>query len=138
MTDLQATREGDLTLQTVAFPKDTNPGGDIFGGWVVSQMDVAAGVTASQRAQGRCSTIAIEALRFHWPIYVGDLVSVYTEIVRTGRTSLTMHVEAWVRRQRTGQNRLVTEGDFTFVAIEKSGQKRLLPPLPEDDTGQDG
>lgn len=116
-------------LQTVAFPKDTNSGGDIFGGWVISQMDIAAGTTAQQRAQGRVATVAIEAMRFHAPIHVGDLVSVYTQIVKTGRTSLTMHVETWVRRQRSGELLLVTEGDFTFVAIEASGVKRPLPPL---------
>lgn len=121
--------EGVLTLQTVAFPKDTNSGGDIFGGWVISQMDIAAGTTAQQRAQGRVATVAIEAMRFHAPIFVGDLVSVYTEIVNTGRTSLTMHVETWVRRQRTGERLMVTEGDFTFVAIKDSGIKRPLPPL---------
>ena len=116
----QATPEGELTLQTVAFPKDTNSGGDVFGGWVISQMDIAAGTTASQRAKGRVSTVAIEAMRFHAPINVGDLVTVYTQI--------TMHVETWVRRQRTGEVLLVTEGDFTFVAIESSGVKRELPP----------
>ncbi|WP_375282030.1 acyl-CoA thioesterase [Pseudooctadecabacter sp.] len=124
----QATPDGDLTLQTVAFPKDTNSGGDVFGGWVISQMDIAAGTTAAQRAKGRCSTVAIEAMRFHAPINVGDLVSVYTQIVKTGRTSLTMHVETWVRRQRTGELLMVTEGDFTFVAIQASGVKRELPP----------
>ena len=124
----QATPDGDLTLQTVAFPKDTNSGGDVFGGWVISQMDIAAGTTAAQRAKGRCSTVAIEAMRFHAPINVGDLVSVYTQIVKTGRTSITMHVETWVRRQRTGELLMVTEGDFTFVAIQASGVKRELPP----------
>jgi len=123
----QPSPEGDLTIQTVAFPADTNSGGDIFGGWVISQMDIAAGTCAAQRAQGRCSTVAIEAMRFHAPINVGDLVSVYTQILKTGRTSITMHVEAWVRRQRTGETLMVTEGDFTFVAIESSGKKRLLP-----------
>ncbi|WP_298262176.1 acyl-CoA thioesterase [uncultured Litoreibacter sp.] len=120
--------EGELTLQTVAFPKDTNSGGDIFGGWVISQMDIAAGTTAQQRAQGRVATVAIEAMRFHAPILVGDLVSVYTQIVKTGNTSLTMHVETWVRRQRTEELVMVTEGDFTFVAIKDSGIKRPLPP----------
>jgi acyl-CoA thioesterase YciA len=120
--------EGDLTLQTVAFPKDTNSGGDVFGGWVISQMDIAAGTCAAQRAKGRCSTVAIEAMRFHAPILVGDLVSVYTQIVKTGRTSITMHVETWVRRQRTGELLRVTEGDFTFVAISSSGVTRELPP----------
>ncbi len=120
--------EGILTLQTVAMPADTNSGGDIFGGWVVSQMDLAAGVTAQQRARGRCATVAIEALRFHAPVLVGDLFSVYTRIAKTGRTSITMHVEAWVRRQRTDEAFMVTEGDFTFVAIESSGVTRPLPP----------
>lgn len=122
---------GTLTIQTVAMPADTNSGGDIFGGWVVSQMDLAAGVTAVQRAKGRAATVAIEALRFHSPVYVGDLFSVYTQIVKTGRTSVTMHVEAWVRRQRTGDEFKVTEGDFTFVAISESGKTR---PLPEEGT----
>ncbi len=128
MSDQQATPEGELTLQTVAMPADTNSGGDIFGGWVVSQMDLAAGITAQQRAQGRAATVAIEALRFHAPVLVGDLFSVYTQIIRTGRTSVTMHIEAWVRRQRTGEQSMVTEGDFTFVAIAESGVTRALPP----------
>lgn len=119
---------GVLTLQTVAFPADTNSGGDIFGGWVLSQMDIAAGICAMQRARGRCSTVAIEAMRFHAPILVGDLVSVYTRIQRTGRTSLTVDVETWVRRQRTGEQEKVTQGEFTFVAIESSGVKRVVPP----------
>ena len=113
-------------------PGDTNAGGDVFGGWVVSQMDIAAGTTAIDRAQGRCATVAIEALRFHAPVLVGDLFSVFTNITRTGRTSITMHIEAWVRRQRTGEQILVTEGDFTFVAISDSGVTRPLPDLPSD------
>jgi len=120
--------QGTLTLQTVPMPADTNSGGDVFGGWVVSQMDIAAGTTATDRAKGRCATVAIEALRFHAPVLVGDLFSVYSGITRTGRTSITMHLEAWVRRQRTGERMLVTEGDFTFVAISDSGVTRPLPP----------
>ncbi len=125
----QTAPEGTLALQTVPFPADTNGGGDIFGGWVLSQMDVAAGITAAERAKGRCSTVAIEAMRFHAPVLVGDLFSVYTKIVKTGTTSITIHVEAWVRRQSTGESKMVTEGDFTFVAIEKSGVKRVLPEV---------
>ena len=124
----ERTPQGTLTLQTVPMPADTNSGGDVFGGWVVSQMDIAAGTTAMDRAQGRCATVAIEALRFHAPVLVGDLFSVYSQITRTGRTSITMHIEAWVRRQRTGERMLVTEGDFTFVAISASGVTRPLPP----------
>ena len=98
----ERTAQGTLTLQTVPMPADTNSGGDVFGGWVVSQMDISAGTTAMDRAQGRCATVAIEALRFHAPVLVGDLFSVYSQITRTGRTSITMHIEAWVRRPRTG------------------------------------
>ncbi|WP_099827580.1 acyl-CoA thioesterase [Oceaniglobus indicus] len=125
---MQDTPDGTLTIQTLAFPKDTNSGGDIFGGWVISQMDIAAGVTAAARAKGRCATVAIDAMRFHAPIYVGDLVSVYTEVTRVGRTSMTLHVETWVTRQNTGDRTMVTEGDFTFVAISSSGIKRVIPP----------
>lgn len=124
---MTAAPEGTLTIQTVAMPADTNAGGDIFGGWVVSQMDLAAGTTAAQRAKGRCATVAIEALRFLAPVLVGDLFSVYTHVKKTGNTSITMHVEAWVRRQRTGEQLIVTEGDFTFVAISDSGVTRQLP-----------
>ena len=124
----QTAPQGKLALQTVPFPADTNSGGDIFGGWVLSQMDVAAGITASERAKGRCSTVAIEAMRFHAPVLVGDLFSVYTSIVATGTTSITIHVEAWVKRQQSAETKMVTEGDFTFVAIERSGVKRELPP----------
>ncbi|AHM04258.1 thioesterase superfamily [Roseibacterium elongatum DSM 19469] len=123
---------GTLTIQTVPMPADTNSGGDVFGGWVVSQMDIAAGTTAAQRARGRCATVAIEALRFHAPVLVGDLFSVYSQIVKTGRTSITMHIEAWVQRQRSGEHLMVTEGDFTFVAISDSGVTRPLPAETPD------
>lgn len=126
---MQTDPEGELTLQTVTFPADTNSSGDIFGGWVLSQMDIAAGITAAQRAQGRCATVAINEMRFHAPVHVGDLFSVYTVIVKTGKTSITMHVESWVRRQRTGERLMVTEADFTFVALDTSGVKRSLPPV---------
>ena len=125
MTD---TPEGTLTLQTVTFPADTNAAGDIFGGWVVGQMDIAAGIAAAIRAQGRVATVAINAMRFHQPVHVGDLFTCYTRILRTGTTSMTIQVEAWVRRLRTGQHLRVTEAEFTFVAIAASGVKRPLPP----------
>lgn len=125
---MQPDPEGELTLQTVTFPADTNSSGDIFGGWVLSQMDIAAGITAAQRAKGRCATVAINEMRFLAPVHVGDLFSVYTVIKNTGRTSITMHVESWVRRQRTGERLMVTEADFTFVALDGAGLKRALPP----------
>ncbi|GAB4263000.1 MAG: acyl-CoA thioesterase [Pararhodobacter sp.] len=118
---------GELTLQTVTFPADTNAAGDIFGGWVLSQMDIAAGISAAVRAKGRIATVAINAMRFHAPVLVGDLFSVYTRILRTGNTSVTIHVEAWVQRQQSSEHLKVTEGEFTFVAISRSGVKRPLP-----------
>lgn len=120
---------GNLTIQTVPFPADTNSGGDIFGGWVMSQMDVSAGIAAGERAKGRVATVAVESMRFHAPVLVGDLFSVYTSIKRTGTTSVTIHVEAWVRRHSDSTPTMVTEGDFTFVAIESSGVKRKLPDV---------
>lgn len=120
--------QGQLTLQTAAFPADANASGDIFGGWVVGQMDIAAGITAALRAQGRVATVAINAMRFHAPVLVGDLFTCYTGIRKTGTTSITIQVEAWVRRLRTGEHLRVTEAEFTFVAIAESGVKRPLPP----------
>jgi acyl-CoA thioesterase YciA len=124
MTD---TPHGELTLQTVPFPADTNGSGDIFGGWVLSQMDIAGGIAAAKRAKGRTATVAINAMRFHAPVHVGDLFTVYTRVARTGTTSVTIHVEAWVERLETAQHLKVTEADFTFVAIQSSGVKRPLP-----------
>jgi acyl-CoA thioesterase YciA len=125
MTD---TPTGDLVLQTVPMPADTNSNGDIFGGWVLSQMDIAGGVAAARRAKGPTATVGINAMRFHAPVSVGDLFTVYTSIVKTGTTSVTIHVEAWVQRLRTDDHIKVTEADFTYVAIQSSGVKRPLPP----------
>jgi acyl-CoA thioesterase YciA len=128
MTEIKGP-QGALTLQTLAFPADTNAAGDIFGGWVLSQMDIAGGIAAAQRAKGRCATVAIDAMRFYAPVLVGDLFTVYTQIAKTGRTSITLHIESWVRRQRTGEQILVTAGEFTFVALKETGEKRDLPPV---------
>ncbi len=120
-------------LRTLAMPADTNSTGDIFGGWLLAQMDLAAGTYAAQAARGRVATMAIEAMSFHRPVLVGDLVSCYCELRRVGRTSLSVHVETWVRRFRAvGEDGetdeiKVTEGVFTFVALNQSGGKRELP-----------
>ncbi|MEL6183940.1 MAG: acyl-CoA thioesterase, partial [Myxococcota bacterium] len=112
MTD--ATR-GRLTTRTMAMPSDTNPAGDIFGGWVLAQMDVAAGICAGQRAQGRVVTVALEAMSFIRPVKVGDILGVYTMVEEVGRTSMRIHVEAWVRRGRIGIREKVTDASFKFV-----------------------
>jgi acyl-CoA thioesterase YciA len=114
-------------VRTLAMPADTNPSGDIFGGWLLAQMDIAAGTVAFARAKGRVATIAVDAMAFHQPVMVGDIVSCYAEVVRVGRTSIAMHVEAWAQRGRTGEEIRVTEGRFTCVAIDDNRRPRPLP-----------
>lgn len=120
---------GQLAIRTLAMPADTNPSGDIFGGWLMSQMDIAGGITASQRANGRVATVAVDGFIFHLPVYVGDVLCVYTDVRRVGNTSMTVHVEAWVLRRRDPGRRVkVTQGNFTFVALDEAGNKRPVPP----------
>jgi len=117
---------GDLTLRTLAMPADANPAGDIFGGWVLSQMDIAGGISAANRAQSRVATVGIEAMSFLKPVYIGDVFCVYTHIKSIGRTSLSVNLEAWALRQRLGDRIKVTEGVFTFVALDRSGKPKLI------------
>lgn len=113
-----------LSTRAIAMPADTNPSGDIFGGWLVAQMDLAGGNVASVRTKGRVATVAIDALVFHKPVFVGDEVSCYAEVIRIGHTSLTLHIEAWVRRALEDEVIKVTEGTFTFVAIDNDHKPR--------------
>jgi acyl-CoA thioesterase YciA len=114
-------------LRTIAMPADANPNGDIFGGWVLSQMDLAGGSAASQRARGRVATVAITAMTFHLPVFVGDEVSCYATLAKVGRTSLAFHIETWARRHRNGERVQVTEGLFTYVAIGADRRPRPVP-----------
>jgi acyl-CoA thioesterase YciA len=114
----------EAALRTIAMPADANPSGDIFGGWLLSQMDLAGGVVAAQRAQGRVATVAIEAMKFHKPVMVGDEVSCYCAIARVGTTSLTIHIESWVRRANGRERLKVTEGMFTYVALDAGRHPR--------------
>lgn len=125
MTDI--TPRGEITLQTIAMPADTNANGDIFGGWLMAQMDLGASVLARTRARGRVATVAVEAMTFHRPVMVGDLVSLYSEMIAEGTTSMTIGVEVWVTRQPSGRRLKVTEARFIFVAVDKKGKKRPLP-----------
>lgn len=118
---------GELAIRTVAMPADTNPNGDIFGGWVLSQMDMAGGMIATRRAHGRVATVAIATMSFRLPVLVGDEVSCYGEITKIGNTSITIKVESWVRRGRGGDQIKVTEGLFTFVAIGEDRKPRKVP-----------
>lgn len=120
--------KGELTLRTIAMPADVNGNGDIFGGWVLSQMDMACGILARERARGRTATVAVDAMKFIRPVAVGDVLCVYTGIKRIGRTSMAIEVEAWVRRGTVGAREKVTEAVFTFVAIDEAGQPRPVPP----------
>jgi len=117
---------GEPAIRVVAMPADTNPNGDIFGGWLVSMMDLAAGTIASQHSKGRAATIAIDGMVFHRPVKVGDVVSVYADLLSVGRTSMKIHVAAW-RCSRNGTEReKVTHATFTFVAIGDEGQARVI------------
>ncbi len=119
--------KGELTLQTVAMPADTNAAGDIFGGWLLAQMDLGSAVLARERAEGRVATVAVEAMTFHRPVRVGDLVSTHAILVGEGTTSMAIDVEAWVRRVPDGGRLKVTEARFVFVAVDETGAKRPLP-----------
>jgi acyl-CoA thioesterase YciA len=118
---------GDLTLQTIAMPADTNASGDIFGGWLMAQMDIAASVPARERARSRVVTVAVDGMVFHKPVRVGDVVSIHAELIGEGTTSVTVGVEAWVLRQLEGLRQKVTEARFVYVAVDEAGRKRPLP-----------
>ncbi|MBS7813594.1 acyl-CoA thioesterase [Roseococcus pinisoli] len=120
---------GDLQIRQLAMPADTNPAGDIFGGWVMAQMDAAGGIAATGVARGRVVTVAASTMVFIEPVKVGDVVCVYTDLKRIGRTSLTFDVEAWVLRHRRGDRVKVTQAEFTFVAVDEAGRPR---PVPRD------
>ena len=115
---------GELAVRTLAMPADTNPAGDIFGGWIMSLMDVAGGISAVTHAGGRVVTVAATDMAFLRPVKVGDVVCCYTDLARIGRTSLTLHIEAWVLRQGCGERIKVTSADFTYVALDEAGRPR--------------
>jgi acyl-CoA thioesterase YciA len=123
------TPKGELTLRTLAMPRDVNTNGDIFGGWVLSQMDIAAGIVAAARAKGRVATVAIDAMEFIRPVKVGDVLCIYVDILRIGRTSMGLQIEAWVLRRGQEGREKVTKGVFTFVAIDDDGRPRPVPTL---------
>lgn len=117
---------GDLFIQTAAMPADTNANGDIFGGWLLSQMDIAGGIAARNYSRGRAVTIAIESMTFRKPVKVGDVVSCHAELTKVGATSMTYRVEAWALRSATFVREKVTEGVFTYVAIGTDGRPRKV------------
>ena len=126
MIDLNAPK-GMLTVRTQAMPNGTNAAGDIFGGWVMAQMDIASAIRASERAKGRVVTAAVREMSFAKPVKIGDVLCVYTEMTRVGRTSITLRVEAWAQRYLAEEMDLVTHGEFVMVALDKSGQPTPVP-----------
>ena len=125
MTD--ETPTGELTMRVPAMPADANAAGDVFGGWVISQMDLTAGIRGADRARGRVATVAVNALTFKKPVKIGDTLSVYSTIQKVGRTSITILVEAWAQRHLTRELVKVTEGIFVMVALDSAGQPAEIP-----------
>lgn len=128
MSDIDSTPipHGDLALQTVAMPKDTNPSGDIFGGWLLSRMDIAGMITAMEVAGGRVATVAVESMAFLTPVHVGAVVSCYCDVLEIGRSSIRIVVEVWINSKHDGEPIKVTEGEFVFVAIDENGRTRAI------------
>ena len=120
-------KDREPAIRTVPLPADANANGDIFGGWMMSQMDLAGAVVAMRRARGRVATVAVDAMTFHRPVMVGDLVSCYAEVIRVGRTSLTVRIDAWVERRFSGEAEQVTSATFTYVAIDEQRKPRPVP-----------
>ena len=117
--------KGELVIQTVAMPRDTNPSGDIFGGWLMSQMDLGSGILAAKTARCRVVTVAMEGMSFLLPVRVGDTVACFATVEKIGRTSMHIPVEVWVRRRMGGQIERVTRAVFVYVAVDENGK-----PIP--------
>jgi len=128
MNDIDAdpVPQGELTLQTIAMPADTNASGDIFGGWLMSQMDIAGAICARRIAGGRVATVAVNGMAFLTPVHVGAVVSCYTDVLEVGRSSVSMVVEVWIEALSDGEPLKVTEGEFVFVAIDDNGRTRAI------------
>lgn len=128
MNDIDSTPlpQGDLALQTVAMPRDTNANGDIFGGWLLSQMDIAGGIAAAEVAGGRVATVAVDGMAFLTPVHVGAVVTCYTDVLEVGRSSIRIMVEVWINSRHDGYPIKVTEGEFVFVSIDSNGRTRTI------------
>lgn len=128
MADKNNEPTGELTLRTQAMPGDANAAGDIFGGWVMAQMDLASGIRATERARGRVVTAAVKEMSFAKPMKVGDTLCVYTNIEKVGHTSMTLRVEAWAQRYLSHQREEVTDAEFIMVALDATGKPTPVPP----------
>lgn len=119
---------GDLTLRTLAMPADANAAGDIFGGWVMAQMDLSCGIRAAERARGRVVTAAVKEMAFEMPVKIGDTLCIYTDVVKVGRTSMTLKVEVWAQRYLSDRMEKVTDALFVMVALDEAGHPKPVPP----------
>ncbi len=119
---------GELTLRTLAMPADANAAGDIFGGWVMAQMDLACGIRAAERARGRVVTAAVREMSFAKPMKIGDTLCIYIDITRVGRSSMTLNVEAWAQRYLSDVMERVTHAEFVMVALDGEGRPTPVPP----------
>ncbi len=136
MTDSVRNPRGTLQLRTLAMPADTNPSGDIFGGWLMAQMDLGGAIMAKELSRGRVVTVAVDAMSFHLPVAVGDVVCCYGECVHVGRTSIKIKVEVWVKKvtsEPIGERYCVTEATFSYVAVDASKRPR---PVPRDNNSE--
>ncbi len=132
MTQVNLPKDKIPTIRIAAMPKDTNSAGSIFGGWIMSQIDIAAAIPALERAQGRVATVAVNSMKFHEPVFVGDVVSCYADIIKTGSTSITIKVEVYAERNPAKKEIVkVTEAELTFVALDENRRPRLLPEINE-------
>jgi acyl-CoA thioesterase YciA len=124
--DLPTEPHGELVIRTIAMPADTNPSGDMFGGWLMAQMDIGAAIYARNLSRSRVTTVAVDGMSFLNPVSVGDIVNCYASLLKVGRTSMRIDVEAWVQRETHSQLLRVTEGIFTYVAIDKDGHPQAV------------
>jgi len=134
MTTDSLPQDREPTIRVLAMPTDTNAAGDIFGGWIMSQVDIAGSITAFRRARGRVVTVAVNSFEFHQPVFVGDLISCYGHVIRIGRTSLSVKVEVYAERDRQQEECIkVTEAVLTFVAVDEQRKPRVVPREPDED-----
>src|SRR6201984_2733967 len=131
MKDSTHLPEGEPMIRAIAMPADANPSGDIFGGWLMSQMVLGAAKPARRRSRGRFVTVAVDGMVFHEPVFIGDEVSLYCTVIRVGRTSMTIRVEAWRRSRISDASNKVTEAIFTYVAVDETRKARPVPPEVE-------
>ena len=132
MTNATLPKDQLPTIRLAAMPKDTNSASSIFGGWIMSQIDIAAAIPASERARGRVATVAVNSMKFHEPVFVGDIVSFYADVIRTGNTSITVKVDVYAERNPANKDTVkVTEAELTFVALDENRRPRALPDINE-------